>query len=234
MLTKKQYQLFDFIKTYQDRTGVAPSYEEMKEALNLKSKSGVAAYIQALIEKNYIRKLTNKARAIEILKGTEAFHKEETRRFSGDNVMTGGTLSEAFSSGRGDGSVQIALHGSIAAGLPLEVFESIEETVEIPEALLNPARPSHDYFALKIVGLSMIEAGILDGDVVILEKTYKVASGDIIAALVDSEEVTLKKIYFNSEDRVTLAPANRDFVAQEYAADRINIIGKLAGLLRNY
>ncbi len=232
MLTPKQLTLLQFMSKYLAQNGVIPSYDEMRLALGLKSKSGIAALIQELERKGYVRKVVNKARALEILKFPEETN--APKEYVGDNVLEGGDVSHMLGiDARQPSSAYITVHGNIAAGLPLEVFERGDEKIELPQSLLGGSRSVEDYFALRIVGSSMVEAGIIDGDIVVLLKTNTAKPGEIVAALIDHDEVTLKRFHVHQEN-IVLEPANKDFIPQEYAIERVKILGRLAHLIRKY
>jgi len=234
MLTQRQLELLKFIHKYSGLHHVSPNYDEMKEHLNLKSKSAIHSLVSALVSKGYLERLPNQARALRIVRFPEVTSLDGQQTFRGDNVLEGGKVSDTLNI-KNNSQVRISFHGHIAAGMPLTVFENPEETIEIPDSFVMTS-DKDNYFALRIVGQSMIEAGILDGDVVIMLKTSKVVSGDIVAALIDSDEVTLKRLrVLDSEsDKVCLEAANRDFVDQVYHSSRVMIIGKLAHLIRKY
>ena len=234
MLTQRQLELLKFIQQYSALHHVSPSYDEMRKHLNLKSKSAVHALISSLVSKGYLERLPNQARALKIVKFTEISSVQNQQTFRGDNVLEGGKINETLNI-KNENLVSVSFHGDIAAGMPLTVFENPDETIEIPDSFFV-AGNKENYFALRIVGQSMIEAGILDGDIVIMLKTNKVTCGDIVAALVDSDEVTLKRLRVleSESDKVCLEAANRDFVDQVYHSSRVVIIGKLAHLVRKY
>jgi repressor LexA len=218
MLTRKQHELLSFIDTRLKETGVSPSFEEMKEALDLKSKSGVHRLISALEERNFIRRLPNRARALEVLRIPEVSTKvtapakapASARQAANENVL------------------DIPLHGRIAAGLPIEALEG-QSSLAVPAALLGPG----DHYALEVSGDSMVEAGILDGDYALIRSTNVAREGEIVVALVGGHEATLK--YFRKEGAmIRLDPANRSYDPQRYKPDQVMIQGKLAGLLRRY
>jgi repressor LexA len=231
MLTPQQHKLLKFIDSFQKQNGIVPSYEEMKQALGLKSKSGIAGLMHALEQKGYVRRIANRARALEVIKMVPLAHDQKNLKYSGDNVSEGGDVREILN--EKGAVVEIPFYGHIAAGLPLHVFEQEGEKLEIPASLVSESHSINDYFALKIVGNSMIEAGIIDGDIVILLKSNKANSGDIVAALIDHDEVTLKRFHLMHES-IILEPANKDFIPQEYAPERVKIIGRLAHLIRKY
>ena len=224
MLTRKQHELVCFINDRLNDTGVSPSFEEMKEALDLKSKSGVHRLISALEERGFIRRLANRARALEVVKMPE---------------RPVGTVKKAAATPAADADVrplpqpandvvEIPLHGRIAAGVPIEAFEG-SSMLAVPAALLG----SGEHYALEVAGDSMVEAGILDGDYALVRRTEVARDGEIVVALIEDSEATLK--YFRREGAmVRLDPANRSYDPQRYAPAQVRIQGKLAGILRRY
>jgi repressor LexA len=225
MLTRKQHELVCFIDDRLNETGVSPSFEEMKEALDLKSKSGVHRLISALEERGFIRRLANRARALEVVKMPE---RGEVIKKAGDsNVVAMPTRMPSVPQPAND-VLQIPLHGRIAAGMPIEAMEG-QTMLSVPAALLG----SGEHYALEVSGDSMVEAGILDGDYALIRKSDVAREGDIIVALVDDSEATLK--YFRREGTmVRLDPANRAYEPQRYQPGQVRVQGKLAGLLRRY
>lgn len=234
MLTRKQHELVCFINDRLAETGISPSFEEMKDALDLKSKSGVHRLISALEERSFIRRLPNRARALEVLKMPE-----RREGASGKNTVTGATL-ETFPTTAGtlnnvrpmpqpaNDVVEIPLHGRIAAGVPIEAFEG-SSMLAVPAALLG----SGEHYALEVAGDSMVEAGILDGDYALVRRTDVARDGEIVVALIEDAEATLK--YFRREGAmVRLDPANRAYDPQRYAPAQVRIQGKLSGILRRY
>ncbi len=231
MLTKKQHELISFIQHRLEETGISPSFEEMKDALDLKSKSGVHRLVSALEERGFIRRLPNRARALEVLKLPDAIVK------SADTLKTassGASISniagaKASANMHADNDVmEIPLHGRIAAGVPIEAIEG-QSALSVPSALLG----SGEHYALEVSGDSMIEAGILDGDFALIKRANTARDGEIIVALVRGEEATLK--YLRREDQmVRLDPANPAYEPQTYRSDEVEVQGKLAGLLRRY
>ncbi len=216
MLTRKQHELICFINDRLAETGVSPSFEEMKDALDLKSKSGVHRLISALEERAFIRRLPNRARALEVMRMPE-------RGDAKVRMPAPAILPQAAND-----VIDLPLHGRIAAGLPIEAIEG-QMSLPVPAALLG----SGEHYALEVSGDSMIEAGILDGDYALIRKQDVARDGDIIVALIDDSEATLK--YFRHEgSRVRLDPANAAYEAQVYAANQVRVQGKLAGLLRRY
>ncbi len=229
MLTAKQQQLLSFIQQRLVENGVSPSFEEMKDALELKSKSGVHRLIRALEERGFIRRLPNRARALEIVKLPDAMDK------STPSVIANATRAPEAESNVGrplpvaaNDVVEIPLHGRIAAGVPIEALEG-QESLAVPLALLGTG----EHYALEVAGDSMIEAGIFDGDFALIRKTDVARDGEIVVALVRGEEATLK--YLRRKDgRIQLDPANSSHQAQVYDAHEVQIQGRLAGLLRRY
>ncbi len=217
MLTAKQFELLRFIDTRLKTTGVSPSFEEMKDALDLKSKSGVHRLVSALEERKFIRRLANRARALEVLRMPEA----EVTKVDFKAKPRPANDSEPD-------IVDIPLHGRIAAGQPIEAMETTE-TLSLPTSLLGKG----DHYALEVSGDSMIGAGIFDGDYALIERCQDARSGDIVVALVDDNDATLKTLRKNG-DMIRLDPANPDHQPQNYAASRVQIQGKLVGLLRRY
>src|SRR5687768_5902263 len=224
MLTRKQHELIRFIQNRLEDTGVSPSFEEMKEALDLKSKSGVHRLISALEERGFIRRLPNRARALEVLRQPENVTARPAP--ANDTVVTL-TPPSARPEPAND-VIEIPLHGRIAAGVPLEALET-DRTLPVPAALLGPG----DHYALEVSGDSMIEAGILDGDYALVKRTETARDGEIVVALVRNEEATLK--YLRREDgMIRLDPANGAYDPQIYRPEEVQVQGKLAGLLRRY
>lgn len=229
MLTRKQHELIRFIQTRLEESGVSPSFEEMKEALDLKSKSGVHRLISALEERGFIRRLPNRARALEVLKQPEDVQSKTPVRAAANVNSTAAVIRppEAKPAPAND-VIEIPLHGKIAAGVPIEALET-SATLPVPAALLG----SGEHFALEVSGDSMIEAGIFDGDYALVRKTDVARDGEIVVALVRGEEATLK--YLRRENgRVRLDPANAAYEPQIYDPREVLIQGKLAGLLRRY
>lgn len=224
MLTRKQHELIRFIQERLEETGVSPSFEEMKDALDLKSKSGVHRLISALEERGFIRRLPNRARALEVIRQPE------------DAVASAASKSAAPTSLKMPEStprpandvIEIPLHGRIAAGMPIEAMEG-SQTLPVPAALLGAG----DHFALEVSGDSMIEAGIFDGDYALVKRTDVARDGEIVVALVRDEEATLKYLR-RDKGRITLDPANASYEPQIYNAEEVRVQGKLAGLLRRY
>ena len=215
MLTRKQHELLLYIDRRLSETGISPSFEEMKEALDLKSKSGVHRLISALVERGFIRRLPNRARALEVLKVPEA-----------DRAV--GKAPATPPRAANDDVLDIPLHGRIAAGTPIEALQGTD-TLPVPAALLGPG----EHYALEVAGDSMVELGILDGDYALIRKTDSARDGEIVVALVNEEEATLKTLRREGQ-MIRLDPANRQYDPQRYRPEQVRIQGKLAGLLRRY
>jgi len=223
MLTRKQHDLICFIADRLEESGVSPSFEEMKEALDLKSKSGVHRLISALEERGFLRRLPNRARALEVLKMPERVETGKVKKLTPAPQPSPKTLPIAAND-----VLEIPLHGRIAAGMPIEAMEG-QAMLSVPAALLG----SGEHYALEVSGDSMVEAGILDGDYALIRRAETARDGDIVVALVDDAEATLK--YFRREGAmVRLDPANRAYDPQRYRPEQIRVQGKLAGLLRRY
>ena len=227
MLTRKQHELICFINDRLADSGVSPSFEEMKEALDLKSKSGVHRLISALEERKFIRRLPNRARALEVLKMPE--RGEVPTKPKPDVMAPSETRSTVRSLPQpANDVIEIPLHGRIAAGVPIEAFEG-SAMLAVPAALLGGG----EHYALEVSGDSMVEAGILDGDYALIRRADTARDGEIVVALIEESEATLK--YFRREGAmIRLDPANRAYDPQRYAPQQIRVQGKLAGLLRRY
>jgi len=224
MLTPKQQELLSFIQTRLEEGGVSPSFEEMKDALDLRSKSGIHRLINALEERGFIRRLPNRARALEVLKLPDAMHRAPAPAIPTPKVSAPAVLLPTAA----NDVIEIPLHGRIAAGVPIEAMES-HTMLSVPAALLG----SGDHYALEVSGDSMMEVGILDGDFALIQRTEVAREGQIVVALIDDAEATLK--YFRREgSRVRLDPANAAYEPQIYDPRQVRIQGKLAGLLRRY
>ena len=229
MLTRKQHELIRFIQERLEETGVSPSFEEMKEALDLKSKSGVHRLISALEERGFIRRLPNRARALEVLRQPEDVTRVLPRAANANagGAKSAAKLAKTIAEPAND-VIQVPLHGRIAAGVPIEALEG-QTMLPVPAALLG----SGDHYALEVSGDSMIDAGILDGDYALIRRTDTARDGEIVVALVRGEEATLK--YLHREGAmVRLDPANAAYDPQFYKAAEVQVQGKLAGLLRRY
>ena len=209
MLTFQQEKLLKFIIDYQKQNNVTPSFDEMKDGLDLKSKSGIHRIVSALEERGYIKKLNNRARAIEIIKNVNLIDTESGK--NKNNIIT------------------IPILGKIAAGLPIEAISDNTNYIELPETLLKKG----EYFILNVEGDSMIEAGIFDGDQVVIRKANDANNGEIVVALIDNNEATLKRI-FKRGQQVALQPENSNYKTVIYGPDRIQIQGVLKHLIRSY
>ncbi|PKB25534.1 repressor LexA [Novosphingobium kunmingense] len=229
MLTRKQHELIRFIQARLEETGVSPSFEEMKEALDLKSKSGVHRLISALEERGFIRRLPNRARALEVLRQPDDVGaKPAVPRAANANPAAVAVRPPEARPAPANDVIEIPLHGRIAAGVPIEALETAA-TLPVPAALLGAG----EHYALEVSGDSMIEAGILDGDFALIRRTDTARDGEIVVALVRGEEATLK--YLRREaGRVRLDPANAAYEPQIYDPREVVVQGKLAGLLRRY
>jgi repressor LexA len=221
MLTAKQHELICFIHDRLAETGVSPSFEEMKEALDLKSKSGVHRLISALEERQFLRRLPNRARALEVLRMPERADAKGASR-------PAPAASPKPAPQPANDTIEIPLHGRIAAGAPIEALEG-HTSLSVPAALLGGG----EHYALEVSGDSMVEAGILDGDYALIRRTETARDGEIVVALIEDHEATLK--YFRREGAmVRLDPANRAYDPQRYAPNQVRVQGRLAGLLRRY
>lgn len=225
MLTKKQHQLLMFIHERMQADGVAPSFDEMKSALDLKSKSGIHRLITALEERGFLRRLPHRARALEIMKLPE---NTDSATPAAANVVQGNFADKAPANDTED-NVSIPLYGKIAAGMPIEALSDPSQHVGVPPTMLGHG----DHYALTIEGDSMIDAGILDGDTVIIQRGNTADNGTIVVALVDNEEATLKRLRRKGES-IALEPANPDYETRIFGPDRVQVQGKLVGLLRQY
>ena len=215
MLTAKQHELLNFIHERLSKTGVSPSFDEMREALDLKSKSGVHRLISALEERQFIRRLPNRARALEVVRMPEVA------------VPTAAATRPVVPAAAND-TIETPLHGRFPAGTPIEALQGTEG-FSVPAALLGPG----EHFALEVSGDSMVEEGILDGDFALIRKADTARDGEIVVALIDDEEATLKT-YRREGQMIRLDPANRSYEPQRYDEGRVRIQGRLAGLIRRY
>jgi repressor LexA len=246
MLTRKQYELLTFIHERIRETGIPPSFDEMKEALDLKSKSGIHRLITALEERGFLRRMEKRARALEVLRlpdnMAETLRPATTRsqaqrsmpsiRHGREPRMTDSRSPaprRAFSGENGEGAVNVPLVGRIAAGTPIEALQNKVSDVPVPGGMIG--RGSH--YALEVAGDSMINAGILDGDTVIIQESDTANTGEIVVALVDNEEATLKRLRRRG-DSIALEAANPAYETRLYGADRVKVQGKLVGLIRRY
>src|SRR5580693_5406415 len=234
MLTRKQHELLMFINQRLTATGVSPSFDEMKDALKLRSKSGIHRLISGLEERGFIRRLAHRARALEVIKLPEevaVFNPAEKSRFS-PTVIRGdfsGALPGSAVSTDSE-AVELPLYGRIAAGTPIEALRDQSASIGVPAALLGH---SGEHYALEVAGDSMVDAGILDGDTVIIQRCDTAENGSIVVALVDDIEVTLKRLRRRGAS-IALEPANPAYETRIFGPDRVNVQGKLVGLLRRY
>jgi repressor LexA len=240
MLTRKQLELLRFVHERLKETGVPPSFDEMKDALDLRSKSGIHRLITALEERGFIRRLANRARAIEVIKLPDAMGgtlgaNGRSRGFTPSVIE--GTLGRrpvaaAVADDEGNSnnrSVVIPMMGRIAAGTPIEAIQTRTDTISMPPDMLG----SGEHFALEVRGDSMIDAGILDGDTALIKKTDAADTGDIVVALIDDEEATLKR-FRRKGASIALEPANTAYEVRILPPNRVRIQGKLVGLMRKY
>ena len=205
MLTKKQKELFDYLKDYIANNQISPSFEEMKQAVNLKSKSGIHRLITSLEQRGFIKRLKHKARAMEIIDKS-------------NDINTSNEI------------INIPLIGSIAAGEAIEAIENTNDFISVPSSMTSP---NGKYFGLKVKGLSMIDEGIYDGDIAVIRKTNNVENGKIAAVLTQDNEVTLKTVKFE-KNKVILVPANQSYQTKEYNVGEIQVQGTLSGIIRKY
>ena len=232
MLTRKQSELLRFIHERLKETGVPPSFDEMKDALDLRSKSGIHRLIMALEERGFIRRLPNRARALEVLRLPESATPGPTRARFAPSVIEGNlgrTRAAPAATDDGPMHVSIPVMGRIAAGTPISAIQSRSHTIPMPPDFLA----SGDHFALEVRGDSMIEAGIFEGDTVIVKKQDTADTGDIVVALVDDEEATLKRLRKRGAS-IALEAANPAYETRIFGPDRVRIQGKLVSLLRKY
>jgi len=230
MLTRKQFELLRFINERLKESGVPPSFDEMKDALDLRSKSGIHRLITALEERGFIRRLPNRARAIEVIKLPDQSGQGTGRRGFTPSVIEG-TLGRVRTDSEDEGGrpVAIPMMGRIAAGTPIEAIQTRTQVINMPPDMLG----SGDHFALEVRGDSMIEAGILEGDTVLIKKTEAADTGDIVVALIDEEEATLKRFRRRGAS-IALEPANTAYEVRILPPNRVRIQGKLIGLYRKY
>jgi repressor LexA len=251
MLTRKQYELLMFIHERVRESGIPPSFDEMKEALDLKSKSGIHRLITALEERGFLRRMEKRARALEILKLPDnvsetlrpATTRSQVQRMSPGRQIRGETRAPADTRaadtraagaprramGDGEGAINVPLVGRIAAGTPIEALQNKMADVPVPSGMIGRG----DHYALEVTGDSMINAGILDGDTVIIQEVDSANTGEIVVALVDNAEATLKRLRRRG-DSIALEAANPAYETRLYGADRVRVQGKLVGLIRRY
>lgn len=230
MLTKKQLDLLAFIQARVQRDGVPPSFDEMKVALGLRSKSGIHRLITALEERGFIRRLAHRARALEIVKLPEAMLPRkpgfEPRIIAGDKPDAIPRQARAVDTG---GAVELPVMGRIAAGVPIAAISEVSHVVAVPQSMLGAG----EHYALEVRGDSMIDAGINDGDVVVIRQTNSADNGDIVVALVEEAEATLKR-FRRSNGMIALEAANPAYETRLYRDDQVKVQGRLVGLIRTY
>ena len=237
MLTRKQHELLMFINQRLAATGVAPSFDEMKDALNLRSKSGIHRLISGLEERGFIRRLPHRARALEVIKLPEESAAQPVAAAGGERGRFSPKVIRGDFAGALPGApvasdataVELPIYGRIAAGTPIEALRDETATVPIPGALLGRG----DHYALEVAGDSMVEAGILDGDTVIIQRCDTAENGSIVVAIVDDQEVTLKRLRRRGAS-IALEPANQAYETRIFGPDRVKVQGRLVGLLRRY
>ena len=232
MLTRKQMELLDFIRVRMEADGVPPSFDEMKEALDLRSKSGIHRLIIALEERGFIRRLPNRARAIEVVRMPDAAQPPARRGGFSPNVIEG-SLGKVrplpASAEEGVRMVSVPVMGRIAAGTPIEAIQSRSHTISISPDMLGAG----EHYALEVRGDSMRDAGILDGDTVLIRKQDAANTGEIVVALIDDEEATLKRLRKRGSS-IALEAANPDYETRVLGPDRVRIQGRMVGLIRRY
>ncbi len=238
MLTRKQIDLLNFIHKRVQRDGVPPSFDEMKEALNLRSKSGIHRLITALEERGFIRRLAHRARALEIVKLPEILSGPASAQASGGftpEVIEGDAARtsrprDAMSLETATMARDLPIMGRIAAGVPIEAISNAERSIAVPDAMLSA---QGDHYALEVRGDSMVDAGINDGDVVVIRETATADNGDIVVALIDDHEATLKR-FFRRGGAIALEAANPAYETRLLPEDQVKIQGRLVGLIRTY
>jgi repressor LexA len=243
MLTRKQYELLMFIHERVRESGIPPSFDEMKDALDLKSKSGIHRLITALEERGFLRRMEKRARALEIIKLPDnmaetlrpATTRSQAQRMSPGRharsvaTDTRGAGSPRRAMGEGEGAINVPLVGRIAAGTPIEALQNKLSDVPVPSGMIGRG----DHYALEVTGDSMINAGILDGDTVIIQEADTATTGEIVVALIDNTEATLKRLRRRG-DSIALEAANPAYETRLYGSDRVRVQGKLVGLIRRY
>lgn len=237
MLTRKQHELLVYINDYIAETGVSPSFDEMKDALDLRSKSGIHRLITGLEERGFIRRLPHRARALEVMRmpetaaiGTNPGTPAHNKKFSPSvidggksNVLVGKPVQAA------NDAAALPLYGKIAAGTPIEALRDTSHTVEVPPSMLGRG----EHYALEVEGDSMVEAGIMNGDTVVIERCEKADNGTIVVALVDDAEVTLKRLRQRGNS-IALEPANQKYETRIFHPEQVRIQGRLVGLIRQF
>ena len=234
MLTKKQRELLLFINQRLTATGVSPSFDEMKDALSLKSKSGIHRLVSGLEERGFIRRLPHRARALEVVKLPE----ESAAGMAGERSRFSPTVIRGDFTGSLPGApvapdvaaAELPLYGRIAAGTPIEALRDQSTTVGVPANMLSRGS---EHYALEVAGDSMIDAGILDGDTVIIQRSDTAENGAVVVALIDNEEVTLKRLRRRGAS-IALEPANKAYETRIFGPDRVKIQGRLVALMRRF
>ena len=234
MLTRKQHELLTFIHRYLGEHGISPSFDEMKEALNLKSKSGIHRLITGLEERGFIRRLAHRARALEVVKMPDEALPVGRERRGTEVVAAPGVITADFRRRRDlreavAETVSLPLYGRIAAGTPIEALRDNSNSFDVPASILTRG----EHYALEVSGDSMVDAGIHDGDTVIIERSDTADTGDIVVALIDSQEVTLKRLR-RKGNSVALEAANPDYETRIFPPNRVKVQGRLIGLIRQY
>ena len=233
MLTRKQHELLRYIDERLSESGVSPSFDEMKDALGLKSKSGIHRLITALEERGFIRRLPHRARALEVLKLPEKATPNANSPESGfsASVIRGNFAARTADSSAAEASdsLSLPLYGKIAAGTPIEALRDQTNAINVPASLLGRG----EYYALEVAGDSMIDAGIFDGDTIVIERSEFAENGAIVVALIDNEEVTLKRLR-RKGNSVALEAANEAYETRIFGPDRVKVQGRLVSLLRQY
>jgi repressor LexA len=228
MLTKKQLDLLEFIHKRVQRDGVPPSFDEMKEALDLRSKSGIHRLITALEERGFIRRLAHRARALEIVKLPDAMQGKKgftPRVIEGDRPARTPPNAIPLDSG----AIELPVMGRIAAGVPIEAISQVSHSVSVPQSMVGKG----EHYALEVKGDSMIDAGINDGDIVVIRETNVANNGDIVVALVEGHEATLKRFRRNGS-AIALEAANPAYETRVFRDDQVKVQGRLVGLIRTY
>lgn len=230
MLTKKQLDLLEFIHNRVQRDGVPPSFDEMKEALDLRSKSGIHRLITALEERGFIRRLAHRARALEVVKLPDSMTGKgfTPRVIEGDAPRRRPQPSGAISV-EGSGAIDLPMMGRIAAGVPIEAISEVSHNVCVPQSMIGAG----DHYALEVRGDSMIDAGINDGDIVVIRETSTADTGDIVVALVEDQEATLKRLR-RQNGMIALEAANPAYETRLFRDDQVKVQGRLVGLIRTY
>ena len=238
MLTRKQRELLKFIQERLGESGISPSFDEMKEALGLKSKSGVHRLITGLEERGFIRRLPHRARALDVVRLPDDQMSKAPPQRSGEerraglNVIRGDftpSLPGAVVAAQAGSALQLPLYGKIAAGTPIEALRDSSNAIDVPAALVGRG----EHYALTVEGDSMVDAGIQDGDTVVIERCESAENGTIVVALIDNNEVTLKRLR-RKGDSIALEPANQAHKTRIFGPDRVRIQGRLVGLMRRY